>query len=86
METTAADAREAIAKSIADAMGLVVNVQFKGDRCPPWEKSGSGCVHGDRYRVSLRKAGRSLSFDLWNSFNDMRRHRAPGYLPAGRLR
>ena len=43
---------------------------FKGDRCPPW--CDGKCAHGDRYRVTIsRKGDGRLSFDFWNSLNDL---------------
>ncbi len=40
------------------------------DRCPPY--CDGKCIHGDRYRVTIsRKAGGRISFDFWNSHNDM---------------
>lgn len=69
---------EETAHRVAAAMGLTVKAEQKGDRCPPWQTS-CDCIHGDRYHVTLRKGRRSLSFDFWNSLNDMQNGREPGY-------
>ena len=52
------------------------NCKKKGDICPPWEEGQ--CVHGDRYRVTIRRTTktenlpRSLSFNFWNSLHDIK--------------
>lgn len=69
---------EANAQRIAREIGLVVRAAFKGDRCPPWEHE-KGCIHGDRYRVTLKLRGRSLSFDFWNSLAATQANKRPGY-------
>jgi hypothetical protein len=60
------------AEQFLSNFGLTVKMVQKGDRCPPWEDS-RGCVHGDRYRVSIKRSsgGKALSFDFWNSLNDV---------------
>lgn len=68
---------ETQARAVAAKIGLTVKAEQKGDRCPPWEDGK--CIHGDRYRVTLRKGRRSLSFDFWNSLNDMQNGKEPGY-------
>ena len=66
------------AQRVAQAIGLTVKAAFKGDKCPQWEKP---CKHQhcDRYRITLRKAGRSISFDWWNSINDIQKGTRPDY-------
>ena len=68
---------EAQAQEFLDRFGFTIRAAFKGDRCPPWEQSG--CVHGDRYRITIRRTElaaqnmepKSISFDFWNSQSDM---------------
>jgi len=54
--------------------------RMKDGACPPWERAG-GCIHGDHYRITLRKranfGSKSLSFDFWNSYNDMQMGKTP---------
>lgn len=76
---------EETARRIAAAMGLTVKAEKKGDRCPPWEKPCK-CIHGDRYRVTLKlrcksspHGDSSLSFDFWNSLHDKQNGRDLGY-------
>jgi len=70
------------AQEFLDRFGLTVKAAFKGDRCPPWEGKG-GCIHGDRYRVTIRTNSasewrtKSISFDFWNSYSDMREGKHP---------
>lgn len=66
------------ARRIAREIGLTMRAEHMSDRCPPWE-GDSRHVHGDRYRITLHKDGRSLSFDFWNSQHDMERGIDPGY-------
>mgnify|MGYP001558519791 CR=1 FL=1 len=66
------------AQRVAQAIGLTVKAAFKGDKCPQWEKPCKH-QHGDRYRITLRKAGRSISFDWWNSINDIQKGTRPDY-------
>ncbi len=75
---------EGQAQEFLARFNLTVKAAFKGDKCPPWEDKD--CMHGDRYRVtvkrSLGKAGgrnlsTSISFDFWNSVNDMQAGKSP---------
>ncbi len=70
---------------------LTLDTAFKGDKCPPWRKGKPtsrdacpecGSVHGDLYRVTIRRpthdavwsngepGPRSLSFNFWGSYAD----------------
>ena len=71
---------EAQAQKFLDTYGFEIKTAFKGDRCPPWEEK---CIHGDRYRVTIRRKVKillrpaSLSFDFWNSQRDMQEGKRP---------
>jgi hypothetical protein len=75
------DEYEAKAKAFLKKFGFKIKTVFRGDRCPPWEKAGSGCVHGDRYVITISashsRTRKSISFDFWNSLNDMQARKAP---------
>ena len=75
------DEYEAQANAFLKKFGLKMKVVMTGNKCPPWEKAGAGCVHGDRYVITISaKDGRSpksISFDFWNSINDMQTGKAP---------
>ena len=70
------------AQEFLGKFGLTIKAAFKGDRCPPWEGKG-GCIHGDRYRVTIRTNSasewrtKSISFDFWNSMADMQADKRP---------
>jgi hypothetical protein len=73
------------AREFLQRFGLTIRAAFKGDKCPPWE-DGS-CIHGDRYRVTVRRlrtkthdlanypfkdtTPQNISFDFWNSQAEM---------------
>jgi hypothetical protein len=67
------------AQKFLDQFGLKFRATFRGDRCPPWcGEDGHGCIHGDRYRVTIsRKTGGRVSFDFWNSQKDMQEGKSP---------
>jgi len=77
------------AQDFLDKHGLTIRAAFKGDRCPPWDDHKRGCTHGDRYRVTIKRNAeefgssitafgpRSISFDYWNSYHDMRESKRP---------
>lgn len=54
---------------------LTFRADHKGDRCPPWcGEDGREHMHGDRYRVTIRRKGERfnrLSFDFWDSLAAM---------------
>ena len=59
------------AKKFLEKHGLTLTLAHKGDRCPPWTPKPCKHVHGDRYRVTLRrKSGEALSFDFWGSLTE----------------
>jgi len=74
---------ETRAQAFLDKYGLTIKAAFKGDRCPPWEDGR--CIHGDRYRITIKRLNanafdpgpRSISFDWWNSLNDMQHDKRP---------
>ena len=71
---------ETKAQAFLDKFGLKFRATMKGDCCPPYcGEDGRGCVHGDRYRVTIwrGKGGRRLSFDFWNSLNDCQQGKEP---------
>lgn len=86
MERTEYDAQ---AETFLTKHGLTFRAAFKGDRCPPWDDDKH--VHGDRYRVTIARGKgapdrvyhngepgpRSVSFDFWNSLNDMQKGNRP---------
>ena len=78
MTTETMSTYEVEARRVASKIGLTVKAEQKGDGCPPW-KTPCDCIHGDRYRVTLRKKRRSMSFDFWNSLKDMQDGKEPGY-------
>lgn len=66
--------------------GLKFRATHKGDKCPPWvnpdePQRGScscGSIHGDRYRITIsRPGGGRLSFDFWDSYDNMRKGEEP---------
>jgi len=72
------------AKEFLVKHNFTVKAAFKGDRCPPWDHM-RGCIHGDRYRITIKRFGanpfdpgpRSISFDFWNSQADMQANKRP---------
>lgn len=77
MGLTMSDYEAQATKFLADH-NLAFRAAYQGDKCPMW--CDGGCRHGDRYRVTLRRMGdarRSVSFDFWNSLNDMQSGKAP---------
>lgn len=68
---------DAQARAFLGRFGLKLSATFKGDRCPPW--CDGGCVHGDRYRIRIsgQNGKGSISFDFWNSLNDVQEGRRP---------
>ena len=76
------------AQDFLDRFELTLKAVFKDDRCPPWECEREH-LHGDRYRVTIKRIGpdrvftcgepgsRSVSFDFWNSLNDMQAGKRP---------
>ena len=67
---------EAQAQRFLDDFSLTLRVAFKGDKCPPWDEERY--IHGDRFRVTIkRKAGKSMSFDFWNSLHDAQHGNPP---------
>lgn len=66
------------AQDFLDKHYLSIRAAFKGDKCPPWDDDKH--IHGDRYRVTIRRYGpqrASISFDFWNSYNDARNGKRP---------
>ena len=68
-------------KFLADH-GLKFRAVQHGGRCPHERETrpfcDGKCIHSDRYRVTIsRKGGGRISFDFWNSFNDMRSGKEP---------
>jgi hypothetical protein len=71
------------AQAFLDKFHITFKATWKGDKCPPWvdmslKKANGDCpncsyIHGDRYRVVLRRdrllQRTPLSFDFWNSFH-----------------
>ena len=51
-------------------------VRFVDSRCPPWEDRRDH-IHGDHYRVTVRRGRKSLSFDYWNSYQDRAAGKSP---------
>jgi hypothetical protein len=79
MTTETDNEYETKARSIAAAIGLRVTATMHPEGgCPGWRKRCDH-VHGDRYKVTLRKGRRSLRFDFWNSMHDAQRGIEPGY-------
>jgi hypothetical protein len=99
VKTNAMDAYHAEAAAFLDAHQLDVLITLsEDDKCPPWTPhvpSVKGCrkcgmVHGDQYRVTIRRAGttvtalherqpapltpHSISFDFWGSPRDRETH------------
>jgi hypothetical protein len=95
VKTKAMDGYQAQAQSFLEAHHLDVLIALTEDhKCPPWTPhvpSVKGCrkcgmVHGDRYRVTIRRAGttvtalrerhpgpktpHAISFDFWGSLGD----------------
>jgi hypothetical protein len=72
---------EAQGREFLTRLGLTFKAAFKGDRCPPWEDGQ--CIHGDRYRVTIKRTAAladrpdSVSFDFWNSKRDMQDGKEP---------
>jgi len=89
-----------LAAEFLERYALEILIAFKDDaRCPPWAPpipGLQGCrrcgwVHGDHYRVTLRRKGtavtrmadreryperkHALSFDFWGSLRDQQAHR-----------
>ena len=71
---------ESKAKRIAKSIGLAVEVSRHPEGgCPPWGGGACDHAHGDRYRIRLKRGGRSIGFDFWNSRHDSERGERPGY-------
>jgi len=77
-------AYETQAQEFLDRFSLRLKATFGDSRCPSWE-SGN-CLHGDHYRITIRRNARewrgsghkmAISFDFWNSYQDMREGKAP---------
>ena len=75
------DEYETKAKAFLEKFGLKMKVVMTGNKCPPWEKMGEGCMHGDSYRITISasdgRTPKSISFDFWNSMNDMQAGKDP---------
>jgi hypothetical protein len=75
------DEYEEQANAFLKKFGFKMKVVMTGNKCPPWEKAGDGCVHGDRYVITISasdgRTPKSISFDFWNSLNDMQTRKAP---------
>jgi hypothetical protein len=77
------------AQEFLNRFGLTVKAAFGTSKCPPWDEHKHGCTHGDQYRVTIKRIGadrvyykgepgpRSISFDFWNSYADMRANKRP---------
>lgn len=65
---------EAQAEKFLNDNDLALVAAFKGDRCPPWcGEDGPQCMHGDRYRVTIRRKIRT----------DRLKGSVPGLNPGG---
>lgn len=78
------------ALDVAQKIGIEIKAAFQGEQCPEWAVqrqlaggerrdrracSECGTVHGDKYRVTIKRSGRngagaSISFDYWASWAD----------------
>jgi hypothetical protein len=69
------------ARRIANDLGLRMTAEQVGTECPKWGQKNGRCehIHGLHYKVTLRRRGRSLSFDFWNSQHDAQKGKEPGY-------
>lgn len=74
---------ETLAQRFLDNNHLILRATFKGDKCPSW-CDGTKHIHGDRYRVTIKRDGtgaipltNSISFDFWNSLNDAQEGKKP---------
>jgi hypothetical protein len=59
------------AQAVLKQLGMTFRAVHKADRCPPWGHE-KGCIHGDRYIVTIRRTSgrRSIRLDYWNSWHD----------------
>lgn len=65
---------EAKAQNFLDKHGLKIKTAWKGSDAPAWAKD---TVHGDKYRVSIKRQRQSVSFDFWGSYHDKQNGIAP---------
>lgn len=60
---------------------MLVRITYSGEKCPPWADRHMfrkcSAVHGDQFHVEIRRGGKSLTFDYWNTREDMRDDRRP---------
>lgn len=100
VKTEAMDTYRPQARALLDAHDLEVLIDFKdGQKCPPWtphvpsvkQCQKCGMVHGDHYRVTIRRVGtavtpirdrhpnptplQAISFDFWGSLRDREKDR-----------
>lgn len=75
------DEYEAQANAFLKKFGLKMKVVMTGNKCPPWENRGEGCIHGDSYSITISatdgRTPKAISFDFWNSLHDMQAGKAP---------
>ena len=66
------------AQSFLERHGLTFKAVFVSSACPEW-CDGEEHTHGDKYRVTIRRAGARSSFtsDFWNSYADKERGEIP---------
>lgn len=60
-------AYEAQANAFLAKYGIKFAAAHKGEKEPPWSQ---GKDYGDHFRVTLKRPGKSISFDFWGSVND----------------
>ena len=72
------------AQTFLERFALKLTVKFADPQhCPKWGHE-RGCIHGDEYRVTLRRQGISANMSpasfrcsFWNSMNDMQQGKKP---------
>lgn len=69
-------AYEAQANKFLTDHGITLKAAYIGCKCPRW-CDDTKHVHGAKYRITLKRSGKSISFDFWNSYDDMRKGRDP---------
>lgn len=53
--------------------GMTFQAKFISNEAPRW----NNIVHGHKYKITLKRANKSISFDFWNSFNDSKAGKSP---------
>ncbi len=60
---------------------MLVRITYRGEKCPPWADSHrwQKCsrVHGDQFHVEIKRGGKTVTFEYWNSREDMADDRRP---------